>query len=61
MTGQQCEECGEPFSRNYQVPTLCNRCWNEKQREATFGYLKADRNTEEQVIRAKARAKHGKR
>ena len=64
--GEVCAECGEGFSRAYGMPTLCNTDWNRTPVEERGPYLKADRNTEESVIKGKIasriqRAKHGKR
>ena len=55
--GHECADCSEPFSKDYQVPTLCNHCWNLRQSLATEGFLKADRRTEQSVDAARRNAK----
>ena len=57
MPTDACAECSEPFSRDYNTPTLCNRCWHLTPPEERGSYIKADRNTEQSVVAAKMRAK----
>lgn len=57
--GEICAGCGEPFALSRKRPTLCSFCFRRTPVAERGPYLKADRRTEESVIRAKAN--HAKR